>query len=114
MVTPYKNESAGSKDACNFYHSQVRIIVEYSFSMLVHRWAIMRGPMPVNITLHKVTVLAHCLCKLHNYFMNENEIKYYEQTKMYTFYYPTNGSTSMEEDSNGNYMPNEILNGGDY
>ena len=37
MVTPFKNVSSGSKDAYNFYQSQVRIRVECSFGMLVHR-----------------------------------------------------------------------------
>ena len=49
MVTPYKNAYLGSEDSCNLHHSQVRIRVECSFGMLAHRWAILRGPMPINI-----------------------------------------------------------------
>ena len=45
--------------------------------------------------------------------MKDNEIKFYKQ-KNDTFYSSTNGSISMEKDSNGNCMPNEMPNGGDY
>ena len=45
--------------------------------------------------------------------MSENEIEHCEK-KIETFYSSENGSTPMEEDSNGNCMPNEILNGGDH
>ena len=36
-VTPFKNVSSGSKDACNFYQSQLRINVECAFGRLVFR-----------------------------------------------------------------------------
>ncbi len=35
MATPYPNVKQGSKDAYNFYHSQLRICVECAFGMLV-------------------------------------------------------------------------------
>ena len=37
IVIPYKNVSDSSKETYNFYHSQVRIRIEYTFSILVHR-----------------------------------------------------------------------------
>ena len=46
VVMPIKNVSSGSKDACDFYQQQVRIRVKCSFGMLVHRWAILRKPIP--------------------------------------------------------------------
>ena len=35
MATPYPNVKQGSKDAYNFYHSQLRICVECAFGMFV-------------------------------------------------------------------------------
>ena len=37
VVAPYENVSSGSKGTCNFYQSQVRILVEKYFGMLVRR-----------------------------------------------------------------------------
>lgn len=37
MATLYKNVKSGSKDACNFYQSQLRMCAECAFSMLVHQ-----------------------------------------------------------------------------
>ena len=106
--------SPGSNDAFNFYHSQVRIRVECSFGMLVHRWAILRSPMPVNIPLRKVTALTHALFKLHNYCTNKNDIKHYEQTKIDSFVSSVDGSMPVEKDSNRNIIPDEIMSGGDH
>ena len=35
MATPNPNVKQGSKDAYNFYHSQLRIFIECAFGMLV-------------------------------------------------------------------------------
>ena len=59
IVTPCKNVSSGSKNAFNFYHSQVRISVEYSFGL-----AILRVKMPTNVPLRNATSLACYLRKL--------------------------------------------------
>lgn len=37
MAAPHKNVSTGSKDECDFYHSQVRIRIECTFGILAHR-----------------------------------------------------------------------------
>ena len=50
----------------NFFHSSLRINIECAFGMLVHRWGILRKPMPVNFTVHKISSLVLALCKLHN------------------------------------------------
>ena len=57
-TTPHKNASSGSKGACNFHQSQVRIYVEQSFGMLVRRWEILRGPTPANMRLRNAAALA--------------------------------------------------------
>lgn len=67
MCTPWRNVSQGPKDSMNFFHSQVRINIECAFGILVHRWGILRKPMPVNISVGKISSLVLVLCKLHNY-----------------------------------------------
>ena len=72
MCTPWRNVSRGAKDAMNFFHSQVRINIECAFGILVHRWGIMRKPMPVNLTVGKISSLVLALCKLHNYCIDKS------------------------------------------
>ena len=67
MVVPWRNVGAGAKDAFNFYQSQLRINIECAFGMLVHRWGMLRKPIPNNITVQRTTRLVLALCKLHNY-----------------------------------------------
>ena len=71
MTTPFKAVSCGVRDAYNFYHSQLRINVECSFGMLVNRWAILRTPIPLNVSLKKTTALVRALCVLHNFLIDE-------------------------------------------
>jgi hypothetical protein len=71
MATPYPNVSSGTKDAYNFYHSQLWIKVECTFGMLVHRWGILQKPMSSKFTISKVTVITMCLCKLHNFCIDQ-------------------------------------------
>ena len=56
MATPFPGASGGSKDAYNFYHSQVRIRIECAFGPFVPRWAILRKALPVNISIKKSVV----------------------------------------------------------
>ena len=114
VVTPHKNVGKGSKDAFNFYHSQVRIRIECAFGMLVHRWGILRKPMPQNVSLGKITALTYCLCKLHNFCIDEKEKEHYEQTKIDAFYSSLNGSIDVQEDSAGNKIPTDIIHGGEH
>ena len=86
IVTPYEKAKSGNKDACNFYQSQLCTRIECAFSMLVRLWAILRKPVPPNMPLGKVAALTYCLCELRNYCINENESKYYEQTKIDSFF----------------------------
>ena len=53
MTSPCKAVSCGPKDAYNFYHSQIRINIECAFGMLVNRWAVLRTPIPINISIKK-------------------------------------------------------------
>lgn len=69
MVTPFAN-ATGSKDAYNFYHSQLQITVKCAFGMLVQRWSILWSPLSATLGLHKVMALVSCLCRLHNFSIN--------------------------------------------
>ena len=74
MATPFSNISGGSKDAYNFYHSQLRINIECAFGRFVHRWSILRAPMPMNITVPKTTAIDIAMANLHNYCIDESDV----------------------------------------
>jgi DDE superfamily endonuclease len=71
MATPYKAVKEGSKDAYNYFHSNCRITIECAFEMLVHRWGILCKPMSTMLPIAKVTALVRCLCRLHNFCIDE-------------------------------------------
>ena len=73
MSTPYKYDVTPERDGYNFYQSQLRITIECTFGVLVHRWAILRGPL--QCPLQKVTPLVNCLCRLHNFCIDMNDKK---------------------------------------
>jgi hypothetical protein len=72
MCTPWRNVSSSPKDAMNFYHSQLWINIECAFGMLVHRWGMLRKPLPVNVSVGKISSLVLALCKLHNYCIDQS------------------------------------------
>ena len=74
MATPYSGVSGGSKDAYNFYHSQLRINIECAFGRLVHRWSVLRSAIAANITISKTCALVVALAKLHNFCIDEADI----------------------------------------
>lgn len=71
MATPYSGTKAGTRDAYNFYHSQLRINIECAFGRFVHRWAVFRAPMQQNVTLQKTSALVIACAKLHNFCIDE-------------------------------------------
>ena len=71
MATPIKNATRGLQDDYNFYISQCRIIIECAFGILVQRWGILRRPLLVGYS--RVSSLMNCLCKLHNYCIDNGE-----------------------------------------
>ena len=71
MVTRIKNARPGFKDDYNFYHSQCIIIIECAFSILVLRWGILQKPLLVGFS--RVVPLMACLCKLHNFCIDNEE-----------------------------------------
>jgi hypothetical protein len=70
MSVPYKGGITEAEDSYNFYQSQLQITIERTFRVLVHCWAILRGPLLIPI--RKVGPLINCLCCLHNYCINRN------------------------------------------
>jgi hypothetical protein len=70
MSVPFKGTVQEDKDSYNFYQSQLRITIERAFGVLVHRWAILRGPLLMPIG--KVAPFVNCLCCLHNFCINRN------------------------------------------
>jgi DDE superfamily endonuclease len=75
MATPYKSVKEGCKDAYNFFHSNCRINIECAFGMLVHRWGILCKPMSTKLPISKVTSLVRCLCRLHNFCIDERLLR---------------------------------------
>lgn len=68
LVTPFKSvRRSKDKDNFNFFHSQVRINIECTFGILVHRWGCLRKPMPMNLKVRKISALVVALCMLHNF-----------------------------------------------
>ena len=74
MVTPFKGHRGESHDAFNYYHSQLRIQVECAFGRLVHRWGILRRPIPMKVGIRKTCNLVMALCRLHNYCIDNDHV----------------------------------------
>ena len=73
MAIPYSGGVVGSKDAYNFYHSQLRIKIECTFGIFTERWGILRSALPMGISLGKTTALVIALAKLHNFCIDHND-----------------------------------------
>jgi hypothetical protein len=111
MVTPFKSVSTGPKDAYNFFQSQLRITIECAFGILVHRWGILRKPIPFGITIQKTTALVMCMCKLHNFCIDENDVQVPLPTAQDAAQIMAEGGVPMEGDDN---RPDQLLDGGNH
>ena len=67
MAVPFPNTSSGPKDAYNYYQSQVRINIECAFGVLTNRWHLLKSPLSANIPINHMNALLSCLCKIHNF-----------------------------------------------
>lgn len=63
MATPFKSVKSGTKDAYNFYHSQLGISIECAFGQLVARWGILRKAFPATMALPRPAAWL-CVCVL--------------------------------------------------
>ena len=74
LATPFANVNSSehkTKDSYNYFHSNVRIKVECAFGLLTQRWGILRKPMPRKYTVKKTVSTLSCLCRLHNFLINQ-------------------------------------------
>ena len=71
MATPIKNASPGIEDDYNYYCSQLRIIIECAFGILVQRWGILRRPLLCKF--QRIPALVTALCRLHNFCIDHSE-----------------------------------------
>ena len=71
MSVPLKGQQVGYNDAYNFYLSQLQITIKRAFGTLVDCWSILREPLL--IPLPKVAPTVMCLCRLHNFCVDNNE-----------------------------------------
>ena len=76
MATPIKGVHGGHLDAYNYYVTQLRVFIECTFGLFVHRWAILRAPLTVPTP--KVAPLVESLVRLHNYCIDEDELEVVE------------------------------------
>lgn len=67
MSVPFKWAVVRLQDAYNFYQSQLRIIIECAFGMLVQRFGVLCKPMAINFSIMKINAIVGALCKLHKY-----------------------------------------------
>jgi len=110
MATPYPNVKQGSRDAYNFYHSQLRICVDCAFGMLVGRWGILRTPSPLVFSIKKVCKLVQSLCSLHNFLIDDtSEYACPSQLPSDDFYLQVQGAVPLRGDMN---LPTQLLGGG--
>ena len=73
LATPYHGTLGGSKDAYNFFHSQLRIRVECCLGMFTARWGILRKDMPKRFTVKRSIAMVMALAKLHNFCINQSD-----------------------------------------
>ena len=70
MSVPFPNTSSGPRDAYNFYQSQLRINIECAFGVLTNHWQLLKSPLSATIPINQINTLISCLCKLHNFFID--------------------------------------------
>jgi hypothetical protein len=119
LATPHSAVSGGTKDSYNFYHSQLRIRIECAFEIWTHRWAILRSPIPVNVSIKKSVALVIALAKLHNYCIDCDETVT-PSTASNKWQSEVNGAiplvTTIEahHDLNCGRTPRQLLDGGNH
>lgn len=75
MAVPIGNACSGAKDDYNYFHSQVRINIECAFGILTNRWRVLKSPLNNRISINRVNALVACLCRLHNFCIDNGDSK---------------------------------------
>jgi hypothetical protein len=123
MATPYSGTTGGTKDAYNFYHSQLRIRIECAFGILTKRWAILRTAIPVNIRIKKTVALVVALAKLHNFCINARDTNVSANTAHDEWLSEINGAVPLvpvegyeqcSESRLSSLVPQQLLHGGEH
>ena len=74
LIVPIPGGNLNEKeDAFNFFFSQLRVRIENAFALLVNKWGILWKPL--RVALSRQPALFLCLCKLHNYCIDQKEKK---------------------------------------
>jgi hypothetical protein len=72
LLVPHPGKNLTERqDSYNFYISQLRVRIENAFALLVGRWGILWRPL--RVPLRRQPNLIKCLCKLHNFCIDEKE-----------------------------------------
>jgi hypothetical protein len=73
LLIPYSGATKlnPSRDAFNFFLSQLRIRIEQAFGMLVMKWRIFKRPLEVKFW--RTTIIIEAAFRLHNFCINNNE-----------------------------------------
>ena len=118
MATPYPSISGGTKDAYNFYHSQLRIRIECTFGMWTHRWAILRSAIPMRVTLNKTVALVCALANLHNFCIDADGGDVPLSTAHDDWRNEMNGAVPLVQlpnsESSRDVVPQQLLDGGNH
>ena len=66
-ITPFTGlqQLNPTKDAYNYFLSQVQIRIEMAFGLLTTKWQILKNPL--GVSLHVGSELLECISRLHNY-----------------------------------------------
>ena len=73
MVTPYKYVTSTVHDGFNYFQSQLRIVIEQAFGMLIHRQGVLCWPLSNKMGIKRQIQLVICLCNLHNFIIDATE-----------------------------------------
>ena len=115
MATPYSGVSSGYKDGYNFYHSQLRIRIECAFGMLVRRWSILRGQIPMGISIKKTIALVVALAKLHNFCIDEHDEEIPILSSVDKLQTDLRGGIALsQEEQNTILVPRALMDGGNH
>jgi hypothetical protein len=115
MATPYPGRSVGkSKDAYNFYHSQLRIEIECSFGKFTQRWGILRSALPKRVTVRKSVSMVLALARLHNFCIDERQ-SIEDMTARDARHIEREGAVPLEMDGQADVLlPRQLIGGGDH
>lgn len=116
MATPYSGCCLNiSKDAYNFYHSQLRIQIECTFGKFSQRWGILRSALSTKITVTKAVALVVALAKLHNFCLNEHKTIESPSAQDTSHIEQVGGVPLVAGDGNNNvFIPQQLIGAGEH